>query len=74
MSEAYTRTKLDDVSKDVPESFWHDDGGESSLGVVDEEERDRGDDGDRQLVAPADVKHVVQEAEQGGREERQQCR
>ena len=44
--------------------------GVSPLSKVDDEERDGANDGDGDLVAPPDVEHVVQEAEEGCNEQR----
>lgn len=51
---------------------WHDETSASLTGVVDEKHRDRGDDGDGHLEAPADVEDIVAKAKDEGAEEGQQ--
>jgi hypothetical protein len=65
-------TEIDDVSKVLPEALWHDDSCQTSLRVIDEEQRDRSDERDRDLVSPADVKDIVEEAKEGCRQEREE--
>ena len=56
----FALTEFDDRPEKLASALWHDDRRKATLGVIDEEERDGGDDGDRQLVPPANVKQVVE--------------
>ena len=56
------------------ERLGHDDGGAVVGDEVDHEQRQRGDGGQQQLVAPLELQHVVGEPEQQHTADRQQRR
>jgi hypothetical protein len=58
---------MDDLAKERPEALGHDDPRDSSLGEIYKQKRNGRNNGDGNLVPPADVEDVIEEAEERGR-------
>ena len=64
-------TQVHESSKNGPEWNRHYDVGIAVIGIINHEERNGGDDWYGHLVAPSDIKDIIQETEHSGHEQRQ---